>query len=376
MVHHRATELRILIVGAGIAGLATYRALSLCGFRPTIVERNAGAGEGGAGLFLPGNSVRALGQLGLLDKLLEHSHPIARQRICDENGRLLNEIDTAEFWTAVGPRRATRRSTLWQLLREGIEADVIATSVAAIDDGDDHCRVRFDDGRFADYDLVIGADGVGSRVRRLALPDCREPEYVGNVCWRFIVHNICGVADWTVMLGRDRSLLCKPISLSELYVYADLAVPRHEVSRYSATTRLRPLFDGIAGPLQPVLGLAASADVHFAELVRLRLERWYRGRVVLVGDAAHAGPPSMAQGAGLAIEDALVLADELAAGSSLTVALARFEARRKPRADWVHRQNASRDRARRLPRLVRNALFRFGGPMLYRHSYAPLTKPV
>nr|WP_054142054.1 FAD-dependent oxidoreductase [Bosea sp. AAP35] len=368
--------MRILIVGAGIAGLATHRALSLRGFKPTIVDRNPGAGEGGAGLFLPGNSVRALEQLGLLDALLKHSHPIARQRICDENGRLLHEIDTAEFWSAVGPCRGTRRSTLWQLLRDGIDTDLITTSVETIDERDDHCRVRFDDGKSGEYDLVIGADGVGFSVRRLTFPDCRGPDYVGNVCWRFIVHNICGVADWTVMLGRDRSLLCKPISPSELYVYADLSVPKHEVSRYSATTRLRPLFDGVAGPLQPVLRLAGSADVHFAALVRLRLDRWHRGRVVLVGDAAHAGPPSMAQGAGMAVEDALVLADELAGRDDLTAALARFEARRKPRADWVHRQNASRDRARRLPRVVRNALFRFGGAMLYRHSYAPLTDPV
>ncbi|GLK79160.1 FAD-dependent oxidoreductase [Methylopila turkensis] len=368
--------MRILIVGAGIAGLATHRALSQRGFKPTIVDRNPGAGEGGAGLFLPGNSVRALEQLGLLDKLLEHSHPIKRQRIFDENGRLLSEIDAAEFWVGVGPCRAARRSTLWQLLRGGTDTDVITTSVAAIDDRGDRCRVRFDDGEIRDYDLLIGADGVGSSVRRLTFQDCRQPEYVGNICWRFIVHNVAGVADWTVLLGRDRSLLCKPISPSELYVYADLAVPKHEVSRYTAATRLEPLFEGIAGPLRPVLTLAQSANVHFAELVRLRLDRWHRGRVVLVGDAAHAGPPSMAQGAGLALEDALVLADEPAASPSLTVALAQFEARRKPRADWVHRQNASRDRARRLPQFVRNALFRFGGPMLYRHSYAPLTKPV
>lgn len=262
------------------------------------------------------------------------------------------------------------------MLRDGIDTDLITRSVEQIDDRDDHCRVRFDDGESGDYDLIIGADGVHSSVRRLAFPDCRQPDYVGNICWRFIVHNICGVADWTVMLGRDRSLLCKPISPSELYVYADLAVPKHEVFRYSAATRLEPLFEGIAGPLRPVLTLAASANVHFAELVRLRLERWHRGRVVLVGDAAHAGPPSMAQGAGLALEDALVLADELAASPSLTVALARFEARRKPRADWVHRQNASRDRARRLPRIVRNALFRFGGELLYRHSYGPLAAPL
>ncbi|TDR85332.1 FAD-dependent monooxygenase [Enterovirga rhinocerotis] len=368
--------MRILIVGAGIAGLAACRALSLRGFEPTIVEHNEKAGEGGAGLFLPGNSVRAIGQLGLLEPLLEQSYPITRQRICDENGRLLSAIDTRDVWGAVAPCRSTRRSTLWQILRNESRAEVCLKSITSIDDRGDDVVVRFDDGDIGEYDLVIGADGVNSTVRELAFPGGPSPEYVGNVCWRFITRNICGLADWTVMLGSDRSVLCKPISPSELYIYADMSVPEWEVDRYSASTMLPPLFDHVAGPFRQVLHLAASSDVHFSELVRLRLESWHRNRVVLIGDAAHAAPPSMAQGAGLAIEDALVLADVLAAEPRVEVALNRFEARRKPRVDWVHRQNASRDRARRLPRILRNALFRMAGTRIYRRSYSVLTEPV
>ncbi|MET0532459.1 MAG: FAD-dependent monooxygenase [Microvirga sp.] len=365
-----------MIVGAGIAGLAACRALSLRGFQATIVEQYGNAGEGGAGLFLPGNSVRAISQLGLLEALMSRTYPIARQRICDENGRLLTQIETHNFWGAVGPCRSTKRSTLWQILRNEIRTEIELRSVIYIDNQDDRAFVSFDNGDVDEYDLVVGADGVNSTVRELAFPRGPLPEYVGNICWRFIAHNEGGLRDWTVMLGRDRSLLCKPISPSELYVYADLSVAKSEVSRYSALTMLPPLFDSVAGPFKKVLRLASSTDVHFSELVRLRLDRWHSNRVVLIGDAAHAAPPSMAQGAGLAIEDALVLADELANDTRVHLAMKRFENRCKPRADWVHRQNASRDRARRLPPILRNALFRMAGTEIYRRSYSLLAEPV
>jgi len=102
----------------------------------------------------------------------------------------------------------------------------------------------------------------------------------------------------------------------------------------------------------------------------------HRNRVVLVGDAAHASPPSMAQGAGMAVEDAIVLADELARTQDISTALARYEARRKQRVEWVHRQGSARANMRRLPRAMRNALLRFGGTSLYQRAYGPLKQSI
>jgi 2-polyprenyl-6-methoxyphenol hydroxylase-like FAD-dependent oxidoreductase len=369
--------MRILIVGAGIAGLATHRALAQRGIRATIVERNSFAGVGGAGLFLPGNAVRAIGGLGLLDALMENSHPIAHQRFCDETGRLLNVVDTDEFWRDVAPCRSMKRSTLWDLLKGGMGSDDICyRRVADIRNDGAGCRVFFEDGTVGEFDLVIGADGVNSTMRDLAFPEAPLPVYVGNVCWRFLVPNVCGIRDWTVMLASNRSLLGKPVSSSELYVYADLSVDETDVGNYASSTALEPLFGDIAGPLLPALKLSGDANVHFGELVRLRMTASHRHRVVLVGDAAHASPPSMAQGAGMAIEDALVLADELARADEIRTALARYEARRKPRVDWVHRQGSARDWMRRLHPVVRNALLRLGGTRLYHRSYRPLREPI
>jgi 2-polyprenyl-6-methoxyphenol hydroxylase-like FAD-dependent oxidoreductase len=369
--------MRILIVGAGIAGLSARRALAQRGFSVKVVERNPAAGLGGAGLFLPGNGVRALCDLGLEDNLFRLSHAVNAQRFYDERGRLLTAVDTNAYWQGVAPCRAIRRSDLWQLLNEDMEPnDIQFRRIVDLANGADGCQVFFADGDIEEFDLVIGADGVNSIVRRLAFTQQVSPEYVGNVCWRFIVSNTTGVDEWSVMLGADRSLLGKPMSQTELYVYADISVEKTAVGAYSHKTPLPPLFEDIAGPLRPALELSSEALVHFGALTRLRFDSWCQDRVVLMGDAAHASPPSMAQGACLAVEDALVLADELASAPNIADALRRYEARQKVRADWVHRQCAARDKMRRLPPAVRNALLRFAGQAMYRRSYRTLKNPL
>ncbi|NUB45892.1 FAD-dependent monooxygenase [Fertoebacter nigrum] len=369
--------MRILVVGAGLAGLATCRALSLRGFDATIVERSTFPGSGGAGLFLPGNAVRAAGELGLLAGVLANSQPIRQQRFCDETGQLLNIVDTDDFWRDVGPCRAMKRSAMWDLLCSSVGAEKIRNHrVATLTNRADGCDVHFEDGETAAYDLVIGADGVNSTVRRAAFPDAPLPVYVGNLCWRMVVPNVCRISSWTVSLATDRSLLGIPVSATELYLYADLAADESAIAPCSASTALVSLFGDMAGPLSPALQLSANADMHFGALMRLRMDAVHRNRVVLVGDAAHASPPSMAQGAAMAFEDALVLADELAHANDIKTALARHEARRKPRVDWVHRQTSVRDRMRRLPRAIRNLLLAYGGNSLYQRSYHHLTAPI
>lgn len=238
--------MQILIVGAGIAGLAMHRALSLRGVKATIVERSNFAGVGGAALFLPGNATRALGDLGLAQPVLDRSHPILHQRFCNERGRQYNVVDTENFWREVGPCRSIKRSTLWDLLRSVAQADIEYRQVVDVSSNSDGCRVSYADGEVGRYDLVIGADGVDSTLRDIVFPEAAPPAYVGNVCWRYLVPNTCGLKDWTVMLAANRSLLGIPVSDSELYVYADLTVDQANIEYYSATTQLETLFRDVA----------------------------------------------------------------------------------------------------------------------------------
>jgi 2-polyprenyl-6-methoxyphenol hydroxylase-like FAD-dependent oxidoreductase len=128
----------------------------------------------------------------------------------------------------------------------------------------------------------------------------------------------------------DLSLLGKPISEDELYLYADMSVDASAARTFDHTTPLLPLFGGIAGPLRPALERASEAVVHCAELVRLHLDSWCRHRVVLIGYAAHAAPQSMIEGACLAMEDRLVVAGEFSAMPSIELALASYQAKQEP----------------------------------------------
>ena len=366
--------MKILIVGAGVAGLATHKALRQHGIDASIVERSHKTGAGGAGLYLPGNSTRAAAQLGLLPALRGCAETVQLQQIHDETGRLLNTVTPQDFWKDIGPSLSLKRSVFWTLLRG--DTEIRYRQAVGVENLPGHCKVTFDDGETCDYDLLVAADGVHSGMRKIAFPGAPNPEYVGYVAWRSIAKNTCGIDRWTAFLGRKRSVLAIPVSRSELYVYADQVTDAADVGNSSRFTRLEPLFGDFAGPLRNVLDSAPKESVHFGPIEGLRLTDWFRNRIVLVGDAAHATSPNMAEGGGMALEDALVLAEELSHAGDISVALSRYQARRQNRVAWVARQSALRDRMRHLPRPIRNAILRAGGAGLYHRAYRPLAEPI
>lgn len=136
---------------------------------------------------------------------------------------------------------------------------------------------------------------------------------------------------------------------------------------------LGPLFSGFAEPVPGLLESVPERElVHRSTIEEVALASWARGRVVLVGDAAHATSPNMAEGAAMAVEDALVLAECLGRLETIPAALSAFEARRRPRTDWVRAQTHRRDRTRYLPAAVRNAVLRAFGRKIFRSNYRPL----
>ena len=159
---------RILVVGAGLAGLALARALGRAGFAPELIEREAGWEAAGTGMYLPANGVRALGALGLEEAVAARAAPITHQRLLDHHGRLLAEIDLDGLWGDVGACLALHRADLHQVLRDGV-AVRMGRTIASLEHLDGPVEVTFDDGRQGGYDLVVGADGLRSTVRRLAV---------------------------------------------------------------------------------------------------------------------------------------------------------------------------------------------------------------
>jgi 2-polyprenyl-6-methoxyphenol hydroxylase-like FAD-dependent oxidoreductase len=361
----------ILIVGAGIAGLGAARALAGAGFAPEVVEREPAWGETGMGIYLPGNAARALRALGLERGVVDRAVAIPKQRFCDSRGRLLLEVDVAALWNGVGPCLALHRAELHAVLLEGA-ADVpirMGVAVRALRERNGSVAVEFDDESTGEYDLVVGADGIHSTVRRLAFGQDAPARPVGQLGWRFVTGCSAEITTWSVMLGHRIAFLTLPIGKGRAYCYCDVAVN----SGQDADEDPVRLFSGFAQPVPGLLDSVARGEiVHRSTIEEVALDEWTQGRIVLIGDAAHATSPNMAQGAAMALEDALVLAECLRRLDTIPAALTAFEAQRRPRTDWVRAQTHRRDRTRYLPTVVRNTVLRAFGKRIFRSNYRPL----
>jgi 2-polyprenyl-6-methoxyphenol hydroxylase-like FAD-dependent oxidoreductase len=359
---------RVLVVGGGIAGLATARALLQRGIECDVIERAAAWTHPGAGMYLPGNSVRALDALGLRTKVVDRAHEITRQRFLDEHGRLLLDVDLPGFWGTTGPCAALGRRELHELLCEDV-AMRLATTVVALGEEDGRVHAVFDDGESGDYGLLVGADGVRSWVRS-NLCGGGEPHFLRQASWRLLVDGFPELAAWTLWLGRGRAFLAIPLGDGRVYCYADVDTPKATDPTEGDPASLVELFGEFAEPVPAILaaGLAQRGVPYFSPIEEVVHEPWVHGRIVLVGDAAHAMSPNMAEGAGMALEDALVLAETIASD----LPLESFETRRRPRVMFVQAQTRRRDHTRRLPTGVRNATLRLAGQRIFRANYTTL----
>jgi 2-polyprenyl-6-methoxyphenol hydroxylase-like FAD-dependent oxidoreductase len=359
---------RALVVGGGIAGLATARALRLRGIDCEVVERTTSWSHPGAGMYLPANSVRALGALGLRAALLDRACEIGRQRFLDHRGRVLLDVDLPAFWGPVEPCVAISHRALHEVLREGIPARQ-GTTVTSLHEDGPLVGAVFDDGSSGDYDLVVGADGIRSWVRSVILGGA-GPRFVGQVSWRFLVTGFPDLSAWTVRLARGKAFLTIPLGGGRIYCYADVNTPNPSDPTGGEPRKLTELYGAFAEPVPTIVSrcLATGERLHFSSIEEVAQETWVRGRVVLIGDAAHAMSPNMAEGAGMALEDALVLAETVAADRPLEA----FEARRRPRVAFVQSQTHRRDRTRNLAPALRNATLRLAGRSIFRGNYRPL----
>ncbi|MDG4779451.1 FAD-dependent monooxygenase [Micromonospora sp. WMMD961] len=365
------SPLRILVVGAGIAGLAVARALRLAGFRPDVTDKLPPGESTETGLYLPGNAARALRRLDLHDPVRPLGQVIRRQHFFDAAGARLCEVDLDTLWAGVGECRALPRADLHRVLlsgaggavRHGAEVRTLELLPGAV-------GVTFTDGTTTEYDLVIGADGPRSSVRALAALG-GPPRPVGQVVYRAVLRDGPPVTEWTALLGQRSGFLMVPIGAGRLHLYADEAGTEEPADPLA---RLRELFADYRGPVPEVL--AALDDVHVGITDEVELGRWHRGRVLLVGDAAHATAPTLSQGAAMALEDAVVLAESLRAANSVEAALVAYESRRRPRTRWVADRTRDRNRTRDVPPALRDPLLRGRGGRIFGEHYRLLLGPL
>ena len=365
------SSLRILVVGAGIAGLAAARALRLAGFRPEVVDKLPASTVAGAGIYLPGNATRALRELDLDAPVRPCGEVVTRQRFLDEEGHQLCEVDLAKLWDGVGECRALPRADLHRVMLSGAggavrhETEVTCLEVV----GGETAKVQFGDGTNAEYDLVVGADGRRSPVRMMAeLGGAAVP--VGQVMYRSVVTGGPKTSEWTAVLGKRAAFVVMPMGAGRLFCYADEA---GSTAPADPLARLREVFGGFGGPVPAVL--EAVEKVQVAVTDEVEIGSWSLGPVVLVGDAAHATSPTLAQGAAMALEDAVVLAESLRGAGSVPDALDQYERRRRPRTRWVLERTRDRDRLRDEAPALRDPVLRQRGDAIFAEHYEGLVAP-
>jgi 2-polyprenyl-6-methoxyphenol hydroxylase-like FAD-dependent oxidoreductase len=330
---------RVVIVGGGIGGLSLALALRQREIACEVIEREPGWTTVGAGITFYPNGMRALGRLGLATAVEQAGVAVEHVSMRDRSGREVGVLP-GEVWPGVGRTVAIYRPALQRILVDALGAVPVrmGTTIASIAQtapSSDALEVTLSDGSSFTAPVLIGADGIRSRVRELAFGRT-EPTYVGQMYWRGAIAG--DVVDTATMLfdeGRFVALL--PIGSGMTYVALQLNSPRPLPSANIS------LFEDFGGPVPSALEeLRKDSSLHYGPAEEIERDEWRKGRVVLIGDAAHACSPTLAQGGGLAIEDAVVLADHLSRGILLEETLDGFVRRREPRARWVrertHRQ--------------------------------------
>lgn len=369
--------MRILICGGGIAGLSTALALHGDGHELELIERADGWRAVGAGLHLPGNAVAPMKALGIADAVAAQSFAFPRIRYLDEKARRLFDLDlNGGNWPVF---QALTRAGFHEILRSRlsdlpVRFDCTMTEVTMGKDA--AAEVAFSDGSSAQYDLIVGADGIHSLLRAQLWSADLTPAFTGLSCWRWLTQLPAGQTEPHFMLGRGTVLLIMPVGEERAYVFASLVDPDGSLAE-AGSELLRSRFAGFGGAVPELLSqLERDTPILPGKLMQMLVPRWHQKSAVLVGDAAHGTLPTMAQGATMAMEDALVLAESLRGHSEIPAALQAYEERRKSRAQWVQHQSLKRMGLARLtaPPLVflRNQLMKVLGPKVLASGWRPL----
>ncbi len=340
---------RVLIVGGGIAGMALAIGLQRASIAAEIAEIDPDWRVYGAGITITGPTLRAFDRLGLLGRIEAEGFCSEAARICDQNGNVI--LASRVAGQPLGPRIPNSggilRPVLHRILSEATRASGARVRLGMTADGleqnGDRVAVRFSDGSSESFDLVVGADGIHSRIREMAFPDAPKPAFTGQGCWRAVIARPVEIDRPQVYVGGPVKAGVVPVSRDEMYLFVLQHVPdnpRMPEARWPELLeeQLRG-FGGVLGAIRDRLD--ASARINYRPLEKLLVPPpWSQGRVVLIGDAAHATTPHLASGAGLAVEDALVLCELLVSESAIEAALSRFLQRRYERCRMVVENSA------------------------------------
>jgi 2-polyprenyl-6-methoxyphenol hydroxylase-like FAD-dependent oxidoreductase len=331
-----------LVIGGGIGGLSLARELSRRDLPVTVLEKAPRLMPIGAGIIMNPNAMRVLERNGLAEALRADAWPYLRRETRDRRGRLLAVRDYRPLYDSgtLSTGALVHRGHLHDVLHRALPPGVVrfGSAVQKIEISPEGVKVTTENAQAFEADVLVGADGIHSLVRRQLFGEI-QPLYMGYRSHRLVVDNEAGVRDFTEVLGRGQRIGLVPISATRLYIWTTFNSSRDQAPALEDADRFRAMFSQFTDQrVRDIFSRLRSVDgIITTDVEEIRLDRWAQGRVALLGDAVHAMTPNIGQGAGMAMEDAAVLAEELASGPDMEISLKNYERRRKPRVETVMR---------------------------------------
>jgi 2-polyprenyl-6-methoxyphenol hydroxylase-like FAD-dependent oxidoreductase len=322
--------------------MTTALALKRAGARIELIDADPHWRVYGAGISITGISLRAFDDLGILDDIKRLGHVGSGMRGLTMLGQTLFEVPSLENPAPIQSSGGILRPVLHEILSSRVRREDVSVrlgvTVASIVQDADRVSVTFSDGSSGQYDLLVGADGINSSTRGMIFPEVPAPKFTGQGCWRVMARRPPDVDRTEMYFGGPVKIGINPVSRSEMYMFILEHVPDNpRFGEDELVPHVRELLAPFGGHVPAVReGITDASQVNYRPLEWLLVsDPWYRGRVVLIGDAAHATTPHMASGAGIAVEDGLVLAQELQRHTDVGDALRAFMGRRFARARLV-----------------------------------------
>ena len=335
--------MEIAIIGAGMGGLTTGIALKKFGHRVTIYEQAEQILPVGAAISLWSNGVKCLNYLGLTEQVAKLGGQMNDLAYIDGlNGEVMTQFSLAPLIEEVGQRPyPVSRAELQNMLMDafGRQDIQLGKRMVSIEDKGQHVEIGFQDGSTASAALLIGADGTHSMTRQYVLGKQVERRYAGYVNWNGLVEiseDLAPAQQWTTFVGEGKRASLMPVAEHRFYFFFDVPLPAGlENQRSEYKTLLKQYFSGWCPQVQRLIDSIDEQKTNRVEIHDIEpFTQFYKGRVVILGDAAHSTTPDIGQGGCQAMEDAVYLARALQINTlGLEDALKRYQNKRNERAN-------------------------------------------